>query len=360
MRIHFNPDHDHREFCRHRIFTPPPPVASTTMPLHLLHHKSWHVYNSANIERVQRDKENARRKEEEEEQRQNKADQQRRLAQLRGNAYDTTDLESAPVDPSVYVERPSNHIPGVKRGKPKHVNLFEDIESAKKVETNPEREKELAIEKKKWEDLVTSKLINATNEHAPWYSQLDGVSGAEKNKSDVERELRAQKQEKWKSDADPLKTMEKFLARKREVDEEEDRRRRKMETELTERERRRGRARTPEMADESRRRRRHRDETERHHREEAEGRRKRHRSKSRSPRREHRSRHHRHHRHKSPSPAPANLDHLRAEKEKREVAEREKVARITGRQRDDKRQERYQPVGHAGYSAQFHPEAVRR
>ena len=330
------------------------------MPLHLLHHKSWHVYNSANIERVQRDKENARRKEEEEEQRQNKADQQRRLAKLRGNAYNT-DTEAAPSDPSVPVDRPSNHIPGVKHGKQKHVNLFEDIETVKKVETNPERQQELAIEKKKWEDLVTSKLINATNEHAPWYSQLDGISGAEKNKSDVERELRAQKQEKWKSDADPLKTMEKFLARKREVDEEEDRRRRKMERELTGRERRRGRERTPEMSNESHRKRRHPDQTERHHREEVdEGRTKRHRSRSRSPRRDHRPRHYRHHRHKSPSPTPSNVDRLRVEKEKRERAEREKVAQITGRRQDDRREERYQPVGHAGYSAQFHPEAVRR
>ena len=61
------------------------------------------------------------------------------------------------------------------------------------------------MEKKNWEDLVTLKLINAMNEHALLYSQLDGISGAKKNKSDVEGELRGQKQENWKSDADPLK-----------------------------------------------------------------------------------------------------------------------------------------------------------
>ena len=59
------------------------------MPLHLLHHKSWHVYNTANVDRVRRDQENARRKEEEEEMRMNQADQERRLQQLRGNAYGT-------------------------------------------------------------------------------------------------------------------------------------------------------------------------------------------------------------------------------------------------------------------------------
>jgi len=41
------------------------------------------------------------------------------------------------------------------------------------VERNPEREKELAVQRKKG---GTSRLINATNEHAPCYVHLDGVS----------------------------------------------------------------------------------------------------------------------------------------------------------------------------------------
>src|SRR5271169_3342088 len=185
------------------------------MPLHLLHHKSWHVYNTANVERVHRDQENARRKEEEEEMRMNKADQERRLQQLRGNAYGTP---TAHVNSSDPVERPSNAIPGLKHPKNKHVNLFEDIEKTTKVEGNAEREKELAIEKKKWEDLVTSKFVNATKDHLPWYSQIDKVSGAEKEKSEIERELKERKQQKWKMDSDPLKQMERFLEKKREVD----------------------------------------------------------------------------------------------------------------------------------------------
>jgi hypothetical protein len=315
------------------------------MPLHLLHHKSWHVYNKDNVEKVRRDQENARRKEEEEEMRMNKADQERRLAQLRGNAYGQDDVPtpSAAPEPS-----PSKKTASVHRAK--HVNLFQDEEAAgQSVETNPERDKEVAKENKKWEDMITSKLVNATKEHSPWYSQVDKVAGKERDMSEIEKEEREKKQMKWKGDADPLKKMEQFLSQKREADEREERRREKMEKESTETERRRGRARTPEN-DEIRERshkRHHRSreqEQKRHHR--------RHRSRSRSPRREHRS--HRHHRPRSPQ---INIEQLRAEREKREANEKQKIDKLM---RNNDTNDKYRPVGHAGFSAQFHPEAVRK
>ena len=327
------------------------------MPLHLLHHKSWHVYNKENIERVHRDQENARRKEEEQEMRMNAADQERRLAQLRGNAYGDDYKLPAPSDP---VERPPNAIsvPSVKdigqsrRGiaKSKHVNLFEELEAGQiksQVEGNVEREKELAMEKKKWEDMVTSKLINATKDHTPWYSQLDKVSRVDKERSEVEKELKAQKEMKRKDDADPLKQMQRHLEKKREVDEREERRMQKIERELTDRERRRGRGRTPEYIGSHDRKPMSSDGEG-----EAQKRRRRHRSRSRSPKREHR----RHRRHRSRSPEP-NIQQLRAEREKREATEREKVEKLM---KKDGANDRYEPVGLGRYSAQFHPEAVRR
>jgi N-terminal domain of CBF1 interacting co-repressor CIR len=321
------------------------------MPLHLLHHKSWHVYNTDNIERVRRDQEKARLKEEAEELRMNKADQERRLQQLRGNAYGT---EHHPINPTDPVEPPSRTIPGLKAQKGKHVNLFEDVEKSKgdgKGDGNPAREAELAAEKKKWEDMVTSKLVNATKDHLPWYSQLDRVSGVEKEKSEVEKELKEKKQMKWKEDADPLKQMERYLGKKKEVDEREDRKREKMEREMTERERRRGLGRTPERNNgrtteyrdgrteyrDGRSKRRSEGIEERHH-----------ISRSRSPRR------HKHHRSRSPK---TNIEQLRAEQMQREAAEKEKIDRLM---KKSKVEERYQAVGYGGYSAQFHPEAVRR
>jgi hypothetical protein len=203
-----------------------------------------------------------------------------------------------------------------------------------KMEGNPAREAELAKERKKWEDMVTSKFVNATNDHAPWYSQLDKVSTLEKEKSEVEKEIKEKKQAKWKDSADPLKQMERYLEKKKEVEEREERKRLRMEREMTERERRRGRGRTPEHDDRERRQRRE-------------------RTQSRSPKREHKR--HRH-RHRSRSPA-ADIERLRAEREKREAAEKDKIAKLL---RNENKDDRYRPVGYGGYSAQFNPDAVRR
>jgi hypothetical protein len=321
------------------------------MPLHLLHHKSWHVYNTVNVEKVERDKENARRKEEEEEMRMNQADQERRLQQLRGNAYGTD--YKPPPSPSSPVSRPSNVIPGLKKSTQaatKHVNLFEDLEAVPKVEGNKEREIEIAAEKKKWEDLVTSKLVNATKDHKPWYSQLDRVSGLEKDKSEVERELKEKREMKWKEEADPLKKMEGFLKRKREVDVSEKRKLERMERELTERERRSGSGRTPE----------------RYSRDDKSGERKHQlRHHKRSPSRSHspssKDQKHRH-RHRSPvssrSEESTEIERLREERRKREAIESERVQHLINKKKVN--ESRYEAVGHGGYSAQFHPEAVRR
>ncbi|KAK3671828.1 hypothetical protein LTR78_008374 [Recurvomyces mirabilis] len=54
------------------------------MPLHLLGKKSWHVYNTANVERVRRDEADAQAREEAEEQRMQEEDASRRIAILRG------------------------------------------------------------------------------------------------------------------------------------------------------------------------------------------------------------------------------------------------------------------------------------
>lgn len=53
------------------------------MPINLLKHKSYHVYNAQNIERVKRDEAEARLKQEEEERQRAKAEREERLGQLR-------------------------------------------------------------------------------------------------------------------------------------------------------------------------------------------------------------------------------------------------------------------------------------
>jgi hypothetical protein len=51
-----------------------------------------------------------------------------------------------------------------------------------------------------------------------------------------------------------------------------------------------------------------------------------------------------------------NLELLRAERHKREAVEKDKVANLM---KKEKNNDRYETVGYGGYSAQFHPEAVR-
>lgn len=57
------------------------------MPINLLKHKSYHVYNSQNIERVRRDEAEARLKQEEEEQQRAKAKREERLEELRARRH---------------------------------------------------------------------------------------------------------------------------------------------------------------------------------------------------------------------------------------------------------------------------------
>ena len=52
-----------------------------------------------------------------------------------------------------------------------------------------------------------------------------------------------------------------------------------------------------------------------------------------------------------------NIEQLRVEREKREAVEREKIQKLM---KTEIINDRYELVGHGGYSAQFNPEAVRR
>ena len=160
------------------------------------------------------------------------------------------------------------------------------------------------------------------------------------------------KEAKWKDKADPLKQMESFLKGKKEIEEREERRKQIMEKEMTEREHRRGRGRIPENDDIRPRKHWSGEDIK-----EVENRHQHHeKHTSRHSTRKHHRHHHRRHR-RSQSPAvDKNLELLRAERYKREAMERDKVANLM---KKEKNNDRYETVGYGGYSAQFHPEAVR-
>ncbi|QSL66515.1 hypothetical protein MERGE_000895 [Pneumocystis wakefieldiae] len=215
------------------------------MPLNILHHKSWNVYNKSNIERVRRDEAFARKKEEEKEMRMREADGKRRLRILRERSglresemiKDRTEhLRESSSDynrADVHLlknekKRKKNDDMEMldkelkRRHKPsqnKHINFWEDFESGK-IHTdysNPEYEKEKADAEKKWNDIITMQLSNSSKEMSPWYSNLSLQSSAQRKKDQqsIERDMRIQNS--IKDFNDPLTAMQSYLKQKKKI-----------------------------------------------------------------------------------------------------------------------------------------------
>ncbi|EMR09407.1 hypothetical protein PNEG_02352 [Pneumocystis murina B123] len=223
------------------------------MPLNILHHKSWNVYNKSNIEKVRRDEALARKKEEEREMRMREADGKRRLRILRersglresemiedrtehlkGNSlyYSRAHVQSMK-DSDVHLlknekKRKKNDDMAMldkvlkRRCEPsqnKHINFWEDFESGK-IHTdysNPEYEKEKADADKKWNDIITMQLSNSSKEMSPWYSHLSLQSSAQRKKDQqsIERDIRIQNS--IKDFNDPLTAMQSYLKQKKKI-----------------------------------------------------------------------------------------------------------------------------------------------
>ncbi|KTW26425.1 hypothetical protein T552_02906 [Pneumocystis carinii B80] len=223
------------------------------MPLNILHHKSWNVYNKSNIEKVRRDEALARKKEEEKEMRMREADGKRRLKILRersgfreseviedriehlnGNSLDNDRAHNQSTkDSDVHLlknERKRKKNDNIamldkelkRRREPsqnKHINFWEDFESGK-VHTdysNPEYEKEKADADKKWNDIITMQLSNSSKEMSPWYSHLSLQSSAQRKKDQqsIERDMRIQNS--IKDFNDPLTAMQSYLKQKKKI-----------------------------------------------------------------------------------------------------------------------------------------------
>ncbi|KAI8329580.1 hypothetical protein BD560DRAFT_416673 [Blakeslea trispora] len=118
--------------------------------MNILHHKSWHVYNKDNIEKVRQDEAKA---EEEARKKQEKvilAESEARLDLLR--------------------KRANAHLPAEQQQQTviQHVNLFQDLQAS----TNDEHEADKRAEKEKQERQHTMYLDKgATKEDQPWYTR---------------------------------------------------------------------------------------------------------------------------------------------------------------------------------------------
>ncbi|KAJ3021798.1 UNVERIFIED_CONTAM: Leukocyte receptor cluster member 1 [Siphonaria sp. JEL0065] len=144
----------------------------------ILKHKSWHVYNAKNIEKVRKDEAKAQKEEDEKKERAVKAEQEYRLEVLRaksgsrqsrkrsGTEVEDNDIKNS--DQAVV----SAGQPGV------HLNLFGDLESGKATRRadgkNAEHEKEAAEEKAKFEKQFTMYLgqeAGGKPAAVPWYAK---------------------------------------------------------------------------------------------------------------------------------------------------------------------------------------------
>ncbi|CAO0796811.1 unnamed protein product [Mucor circinelloides] len=123
--------------------------------MNILHHKSWHVYNKDNIERVRKDEAEAEAEAKKKQDRVILAESEARLELLRKRANANL--------PAIQDKQDANRV--------EHVNLFQDIEDKHNANSNnPEHEAEQKAKDEKWEKQITMYLDKGT-EKAPWYAK---------------------------------------------------------------------------------------------------------------------------------------------------------------------------------------------
>ncbi|KAI5797596.1 hypothetical protein EDC01DRAFT_650560 [Geopyxis carbonaria] len=227
------------------------------MPLHLLHHKSYHVYNAANIERVRRDEAAADAAAAAEQARADAAAAEHRLATLRARADGAVEPLAAPppgvleITPETEnARKPSRGLTAADRrlnatgltDAKGHINLFPPPEKAAAAK-NAEHEAERKAREDSFAAQYTMALGKPAEELRPWYSTLDGVGEKEKRREErgKREEWRKKREEGRKEWADPLVALKRGVGGLKEAEKgrEEWRRRREREVGTGEREERR-------------------------------------------------------------------------------------------------------------------------
>ncbi|ORX93947.1 hypothetical protein K493DRAFT_352937 [Basidiobolus meristosporus CBS 931.73] len=202
--------------------------------LHILQHKSWHVYNQENRDRVSRDEEKARQEEEEKEKKIVKAESEHRLALLRKKAQErlqsTAGGNTPEIQSTVTSSSPSRTVVATtpiqvtkeeeERGskpltkqiatssqpKPEHINFWADYEKKSVVTSkgNPEYEADKKKEQDKWDRQITKYLGDVVKGKEPWYA-----------KQSVSHDTVEHYDGSQKSRQDPLSSINKFVAKKK-------------------------------------------------------------------------------------------------------------------------------------------------
>ncbi|KAL9548981.1 hypothetical protein MBANPS3_005434 [Mucor bainieri] len=131
--------------------------------MNILHHKSWHVYNKDNIERVRKDEAEAEAEAKKKQDRVILAESEARLDLLRKRANANL--------PTIQDTQDTKRI--------EHVNLFQDLEDKRNANTNnPELEAEQKAKDEKWEKQITMYLDKGT-EKGNWIRMISSVMPAD-------------------------------------------------------------------------------------------------------------------------------------------------------------------------------------
>ncbi|KAG0149605.1 hypothetical protein CROQUDRAFT_720950 [Cronartium quercuum f. sp. fusiforme G11] len=209
--------------------------------LNILYHKSYHVYNRENVERVKRDELKAQLEAEAKNQSTMAANSEARLSLLRAEK-EKTKLASArenerrmnrALDDQLKGKRPvaSEPVPddpprrstdnsSIIDPKSGHINFWSSLEhqstskqfeNSKFLDQNESYVRDQKKAEEKWEAMITMRLDRPAHELKPWYSQTDLKNGEEKKLSARKLEDRSYKEKQLKNRHDPLSSVQTYL-----------------------------------------------------------------------------------------------------------------------------------------------------
>ncbi|OZJ03887.1 hypothetical protein BZG36_03944 [Bifiguratus adelaidae] len=192
----------------------------------ILQHKSWHVYNRENIERVKRDEAKAKEEEEAKLERVRIAassgygtrhDREARIQLLRERAKQRSlaaGVDSAALgDSAESIQQVALSTASEPPIVLEHINFWKDFEdnvdTANKFKNNAEHEAEKKAEQEKWERQLTMYLVQAKAER-PWYGQAGDATRAE----DPQKRAKAERIDRYvKLREDPLTAVNTHFSR---------------------------------------------------------------------------------------------------------------------------------------------------
>ncbi|KAH9822240.1 hypothetical protein DFH28DRAFT_1049474 [Melampsora americana] len=215
--------------------------------LNILYHKSYHVYNRENVERVKRDELKAELEAEAKTQSTIAANSEARLSLLRSQKHQVKSesgrkkerrIETAlddqlkgkkPASPPSRDEPPQRSTDNSSIIDPKngHINFWSSLENqstSKQFENSKildQNESYVRDQKKadeKWDAMITMRLDRPAHELKPWYSQSDLTNGQDKKLSERKMKERSQlpllyssKDKQLKNIHDPLSSVQTYL-----------------------------------------------------------------------------------------------------------------------------------------------------